>query len=314
MTNNEEENRALTSEHDKFVKAGMGIKAAFIDFLNNFMDAELLEDLDINTLERVEESYITEELSEFFADLVWRCQFKNGTPLEIGLLLEHKSWRPTYPHFQPLEYMIGGWRNKRNAKDKPVLLIPFIIYHGKEVWKIEAMQTYFGDIPGKYLRFLPSFDIIFCHVSQMPDSVILACKTSFLVRMLLTLKHSHDKKYLNEHFAELLFWDVNEEKDELSIFFFKAHFVYLSSTSGITKEEIKERINKIDNDLKSKSMYAHEIIEKEAEEKGIEKGIELSAIKLWQNDVAPSMISNILGLPIERVEFLIAEFKKQSKD
>ena len=119
MTNNEEENRALTNEHDKFVKAGMGIKDAFVDFLNNFMDAELLEDLDINTLERVEESFITEELSEFFADLVWRCQFKNGTSLEIGLLLEHKSWRPTYPHFQPLEYMIGSWRNKRNAKDKP---------------------------------------------------------------------------------------------------------------------------------------------------------------------------------------------------
>ncbi len=134
---------------------------------------------------------------------------------------------------------------------------------------------------------------------------------------MLTLKHSHDKKYLNEHFAELLFWNVNEEKDELSIFFFKAHFVYLSAASGIKKEEIKERINKIDNNLKSKAMYAHEIIERDAKERGRQEGrqegIELSAIKLWQNDVSPSMISNMLDLPIKRVEFLIAEFKKQGK-
>ena len=221
--------------------------------------------------------------------------------------------------------MIGAWRNKRNLKNKPQLLVPFIIYHGNEVWKVEKMETYFGEIPGSFLRFLPSFDIIFEHISKMPDSVILACKTSFLIRTLLTLKHSHDKAYLREHFAELLFWDFNNEKDELSIFFFKAHFVYLSATSKISKDEIKKQITEIEinNNLKTRAMYAHEIIEKEAREEGkkegleegleigLEKGLKKSVIALWQNDTEPYMVANFLNLEIEQVERFIAEFKNE---
>ena len=61
-------------------------------------------------------------------------------------------------------------------------------------------------------------------------------------------------------------------------------------------------------------MYAHEIMQKEANELGFQKGVEIVAMKLWQHGFQPSKISNILDLPIERIELLIAEFKKQGED
>ena len=43
---------------------------------------------------------------------------------------------------------------------------------------------------------------------------------------------------------------------------------------------------------------------------GIEKGIAISAVRLWKNGVEPPMIANLLDLPIEDVERIIAESKK----
>ncbi len=45
-------------------------------------------------------------------------------------------------------------------------------------------------------------------------------------------------------------------------------------------------------------------------EKGVEKGIAISAVRLWKNGVEPPMIANLLDLPIEDVERIIAESKK----
>ncbi len=48
-------------------------------------------------------------------------------------------------------------------------------------------------------------------------------------------------------------------------------------------------------------------------EKRLEKRLEKSVIKLWQKDIAPDMIANLLDLTIERVESIIAEYIRASK-
>jgi flagellar biosynthesis/type III secretory pathway protein FliH len=70
--------------------------------------------------------------------------------------------------------------------------------------------------------------------------------------------------------------------------------------------------------LKLDVMYAHEIMLEEAKERGFQRGfqegfqegVEIVAIKFWQNNIQPSEIARILELPIERVEFLIAQLEK----
>jgi predicted transposase YdaD len=71
----------------------------------------------------------------------------------------------------------------------------------------------------------------------------------------------------------------------------------------------------MNNNLKTRAMYAHEIIEKEAREEGkkegLEEGLKKSVIALWQNDIEPYMVANFLNLEIEQVERFIAEFKNE---
>lgn len=58
-------------------------------------------------------------------------------------------------------------------------------------------------------------------------------------------------------------------------------------------------------------MYAHEIIEKEAEERGRQEERQERVIKLWQKGMESSMISNIMDLTIEQIEQIIAAFQNQ---
>jgi flagellar biosynthesis/type III secretory pathway protein FliH len=55
---------------------------------------------------------------------------------------------------------------------------------------------------------------------------------------------------------------------------------------------------------------------KQGLEQGLEKGIEQerrkNVINLWQKDIEPAMISNLLNLPIEYIEKVIAEFQKMN--
>jgi hypothetical protein len=47
--------------------------------------------------------------------------------------------------------------------------------------------------------------------------------------------------------------------------------------------------------------------------RGEEKGIEKSAIKLWQKGIEPSMISNLLDFTLEQVETILVEWQKQNR-
>ena len=65
-------------------------------------------------------------------------------------------------------------------------------------------------------------------------------------------------------------------------------------------------------DIETDSLYL------KGTEKGIEKGIEKernkNVLSLWQNGIEPLMISNLLNLPIEKIETIIDEFQKEKKE
>ena len=73
----------------------------------------------------------------------------------------------------------------------------------------------------------------------------------------------------------------------------------------------------MNNNLNMRAMYAHEIIEKEAEDRGFQQGLqqalERNVVIFWQKNIPPSMISYLFDLPIKQVYRFIAEFQKQER-
>ncbi len=305
----------INNENDKFFKGMMSLQIVVKDYIQQFVPKNILDKLDLDTLELDSNSYITDELSEFFSDMVWQCRYKkSGRRAKVSFLHEHKSYKPKYPHFQLLDYIRETWRQQTASGEDPILTIPIVLYHGLKMWELETMESYFGDLEADFLRFLPSFDFIFINLQKYSDEQIRALDSIFLQKSLLAFKHHLDKTYLKEHIVELIFAGYDAEITEQIRSFTRMITVYLASLSEMSGGEIKEKFNKSNNVLKSEAMTIIDEFVLEGEIKGIEKGIEKekqnTIIRSWQNGIAVSMISNITGLPIAEVEKVIADFQK----
>jgi predicted transposase/invertase (TIGR01784 family) len=314
MEDNNKSSNELNNPHDKFFKGAMGMKTVVDAYSRQFIPQDILDDLDLDGLEIDNTTYITDELSEFFADMVWRCPFKKGSrQARIAFLHEHKSYKPMHPHFQLLDYIRGAWRTQIQEGNDPVLMIPIVLYHGEAMWEFESLDSYFGEVSAKFLRFLPCFDYILINLQNYSDATIRAFDSIFLQKTLLGFKHYADKEYLRVHIVELLIDGYNNKKSEQTISFMLKFGVYLSAISGMTSSEIRDEIKKSDNNLKSEAMTIFDELIEEGEKKGIEKGIEKekqnTIIRSWQSGIDMSMIANISGLSLAEVKKIIANFK-----
>ncbi len=86
---------------------------------------KLLNHLDLNTLRPSDASRVNPNLDEDFTDVQFTCNSRQGTPVEIALLLEHKSYKPTYPPYQLMHYQDGAWGLQVQAEGiKPTPIVP----------------------------------------------------------------------------------------------------------------------------------------------------------------------------------------------
>ena len=102
-------------------------------------------------------SYVTPDLEEFFADLVWTANYKT-TNIKIAFLFEHKSYVVPYPHVQLMRYIAGHLEKQIKDKEKLTIVIPIIIYHGEENWKVRSFYDYFEGIDDILKQYIPNFN------------------------------------------------------------------------------------------------------------------------------------------------------------
>jgi predicted transposase/invertase (TIGR01784 family) len=315
MAENNTPPNELNNPNDVYFKGVMGMKTVAIDFNKQFLPKDILDKLDLSTLELDTVSYITDELKQNFADVVWKCILKkDGREVRITLLYEHKSYIEKYPHFQLLRYIQGAWDTQIKQHKMPFMTIPIVLYHGRQDWDEATFDSYFGGLDPEFLRFLPCFDYVLINLQKYSDATIRAIDSIFLHKSLLAFKHFWDKVYLKLHFIELLVNGLGEKKDDETRSFLNKLYVYLSNISEMTKDEILELVNNSDHNLKHQAMTIFEEFEVRGIEKGEKQGIEkgMKVIKLWQQGVKPALIANMVDLSLEQVNKVIYDFQSKT--
>nr|WP_242843516.1 Rpn family recombination-promoting nuclease/putative transposase [Clostridium tetani] len=122
----------MQNPHDKFFKETFGNVEVTKDFLNNYLPQNIMNVIDMNTLEPQKDSFINEELQEGFSDMLFKVNI-NKKEGYIYFVFEHKSYTSIDIAFQLLKYMIEIWESKikKEKTDKLPMIIPLVIYHGK---------------------------------------------------------------------------------------------------------------------------------------------------------------------------------------
>ncbi len=134
----------INNPHDKLFKAILQDQTLAIDYFNHFLPAQVVRQIDFDTLNLSNSTYIDENLKDTFADMVFVCDLKKGDePVEIALLLEHKSYIDRNVPFQILYYMTSAWMQAISNKQRPKMIIPILFYHGQEPWGYATIGDYF---------------------------------------------------------------------------------------------------------------------------------------------------------------------------
>lgn len=100
MTNN-------NPKHDKIFKKSMENPLVAQEFLNNYLPKDILKIIDSKTLKLEKDTFIEDDLTDSYSDVLLSCKF-NKQDGYIFLLLEHQSKPEHFMAFRLLKYMVNN--------------------------------------------------------------------------------------------------------------------------------------------------------------------------------------------------------------
>lgn len=270
----------LAQPHDATFKKLFGEKEIARDVIEKNLPKEVLDQLDMNSLEKLDGSFINEKLEETFTDILYGVKI-NGSDAYLALLLEHKSYADKLGIFQVAGYVIDAWRKMiaDNKKELPVI-VPIIIYHGKANWNYEKdirdMIPEFETLPEYLKQMLPVIRHEFINIGTHTEEDMMEYDP--LTRMVLrSFKYIY---YDKETLVEMFIISVDEIQSVVSDEVFNKIIntlllYYSSANKEISEEEIVKKVQELDG----KGSKVMTILERR-EQRGIEKGIEQGKIEM----------------------------------
>ena len=187
----------------------------------------------------------------YFSDVSYSCHWKaeaDKSPAQITLLLEHKSYLPDNIQLQLLRYLTESYQHQYRSSIKPLrLVLPVVVYHGDEVWKVRDFADHF-DLPDPELKcYLPLFSYELLDLSQVSEQTLFHLEYGFMLRSTLLLyKFQGDNEALL-HFAGKIFNFVMQFglSEDLMRQAFQQLLQYIYLTYELTEsdmEKLKENI------------------------------------------------------------------------
>ncbi|MDD9973624.1 MAG: Rpn family recombination-promoting nuclease/putative transposase, partial [Candidatus Poribacteria bacterium] len=170
--------------------------------LLQIIGSDLVNALDFSRVQRVNTTFIADNLREQESDLVFLVPFQgvDQTEVMIYILLEHQSTPDPSMGFRLLFYMCQIWDQqrqkwlaekvpKREWRFRPI--IPVVFYTGQQEWRsLPVSVETLMDVPPALLRFIPKFETLFLGIGAEPDATFL--KTGHPLGWLLTLVKRQD--------------------------------------------------------------------------------------------------------------------------
>ncbi|MDB4285741.1 Rpn family recombination-promoting nuclease/putative transposase [bacterium] len=300
--------------HDSLFKATFMDKVIAIDLILNEFPKRLTEKMDFESFTLVPGSHITAELHQFYSDIVYECMFGENK-IKVSLLFEHKSFPPKYPHIQLLRYMVEAFFQAIENKEPLQVIIPIIVYHGKQRWKKRRLESYFKDIDPLLLPFIPSFDYLLTDLNELSDEDIMAMNAGLLINTLLLFKHYGEDDYIRTSIQTLFvgtepFASKAPSRNKIISF-----LVYLWTTSGIEEEEFSKLLDRLPKMIKNATMTTYQSIiekgKKEGKKEGKREGFREKENQMISNAIKESLdlefISRLTGLSVDELKQRIAE-------
>ena len=293
----------IRNPHDLFFRETFSRIEITHDFIENYLPAEVVAILNLDTLEPQKDSFVDEELREHFSDLLYRVQQKNGHEANVDLLLEHKSSPDVLVAFQLLRYMVRIWERAQREKVKPLPpVIPIVVCHGHEKWQVSENFTGLFEGPEALRPFWPNFRYNLQDLNQLDEAGLRG--NLLLKAALLTLMRSFDPA-LPDQLADIFRYVAGLSDRNMAIEFLQIVVIYISVVAkDVTAEQVSNAIDAAFKDDGGTIMggFVEELIE-QGKQEGIKVGKQegqqalrdatLNLLRLRFDAVSPSVTNRL---------------------
>ncbi len=188
--------------HDKFVKASFSDPDRAISFFEQFLPVSVLNHVNIKSLKVLNESYIQEDLTEHFSDIVFEVQCANE-PIDLVLLFEHKSTPDKNVMIQVGHYIYSHWIKCINEKKPIKLIIPIIYYQGTQKWKKPKLTEHFTYLNDDLIQYLPDFETIFISLNTLSDENIASIRNGMMAAAIMAQKKGANLVKLSDDLVKI---------------------------------------------------------------------------------------------------------------
>ena len=299
--------------YDKTFKKLMNETVEVIALVKSCFPKDLAEDLDYATMKLMPDSFIDDNMNEHASDVIHSCKLKSGEEVWLNFILEHKSYLPVKPEIQLLKYISDGYNYRRQEKIPATQIIPVILYHGKEKWKIRQISDYMQHDAAYLHEYTPAFKYILIDLADYSDEEIFAMEMGFLLRhILLLFKHKNDGQYVLRETKKIFIFEnpklTQEEVNERN----RIIFVFISRAFQLEEKEVKEMLEEMPETIKNIGMTTYDMFVEKGKEIGKEIKESMLAIDKSLN-VMTKMPEFSLAKIADLLDYKVAFLKKLQK-
>jgi len=185
----------IATPHDAFFRESFGRREIAQDFLRHHLPAELLQTIDLDTLEIAKDTYVSKDLRSTYSDLVYRVRYGHGS-VAIYLLFEHKSAPEHWVLLQLLRYISAEgdqFRKQHPGARQLPPVYPLVIYHGEEQWRVpRTFHELVAPLPDALIPFVPQFTYALHDLSARTDAEIKGEVLTRLVQLAMRWIYSDE--------------------------------------------------------------------------------------------------------------------------
>ncbi|SEH05205.1 Rpn family recombination-promoting nuclease/putative transposase [Candidatus Venteria ishoeyi] len=266
-------------QHDASYKNLFSHPQMVQDLLQGFVHEQWVEQVDFTTLEKCNNSYITDDLRDRESDIVWKVKWGERS-LYIYLLIEFQS---TIDYYMPLR--INGYVNlfyqdlvkTRQIKrsEKLPAVFPVVLYNGKPRWNASCdISELIESIPGLE-KYQPQMHYFLIDEGLYDEGQLKHLRN--LVAALFRLEKSRNRTDIQQVLDSLIGWlqgadsEINTSQKELQ----RAFVLWLQQVL-LPRQLPDIKIPEMSELQEMRTMLAETVQGwyEEAQEKGLEEGLE----------------------------------------
>jgi len=292
----------IINPHDKFFKETLGNISVAQEFIYHYLPDEILGIIELETLHLQKDSFVAEDLKEYFSDLLFSTTM-NGEEGFLYFLFEHKSYADKNISFQLLTYMIEIWESKWHKEEYKELpfIIPVVIYHGREKWNIaksfaDQLIGYHA-LPKNIQKYILNFEYLFYDFSLNGKEELKGENELRIFLQILKYIFSKDTEQITI-VIEMASEGLVQEQLKHSFYYTLVTYI-LNARDDLSIDEVKERLSV---EGRKKFMSVADQLRREGREEGRKEGKREVAKRLLQLNMAEDQIIAATGLSKEDIK------------